>query len=163
MMAYTRWGTQWSGANAGLIRGILNNEWGCNGLQITDNVITSMVSAIDGVLGGTTTYDSMLVFMLMGDDGFPGYEEDPVVVQAMREACHHNLYAIANSCGMNGVGPDTTIKVVTPGPITAVKVALAVFVVLAVASAIMWFRRVKKFKTTEDYAAYQEFKKSLKK
>ena len=35
MMAYTRWGTKWSGGNRGLLRGILNGEWGCNGLQIT--------------------------------------------------------------------------------------------------------------------------------
>lgn len=163
MMAYTRWGTQWSGANAGLIRGILNEEWGCNGLQITDNVITSMVSAVDGVLGGTTTYDSMMVFMLMGDDGFPGAEEDPVVVNAMREACHHNLYAIANSCGMNGIGPDTTIKVVTPKPIVAAKTAGIIMILLAVVCNVMWFRRVRKFKQTEDYIGYKEFRKSLKK
>ena len=163
MMAYTRWGTQWSGANAGLIKGILNEEWGCNGLQITDNVISSMVSAIDGVLGGTTTYDSMMVFMLTGEGGFPDYENDPVVVNAMREACHHNLYAIANSCGMNGVGPETTIKVVTPKPVTMAKVGAIVLVLLAVVSAVMWFLRVRKFKKTEAYVSYKEFKNSLKK
>ena len=163
MMAYTRWGTQWSGANSGLVKGILNSEWGCNGLQITDNVLSSMVNPIDGVMGGTTTYDSMLVFMLTGSDGFPAYENDPVVVSAMREACHHNLYAIANSCGMNGVGPDTTVKAVTPGIQTKVAVAAVLFAVLAVVSGVFWFIRVRKFKQTEEYISYKEFKKSLKK
>ncbi len=163
MMAYTRWGAQWSGANAGLVRGILNSEWGCNGLQITDNVLNSMVNAIDGVMGGTTTYDSMLVFMLTGNGGFPDYEDDPVVVSAMREACHHNLYAIANSCGMNGVGPDTVIKATTPAPVTFARVGAIVFVLLAIVCNVMWFRRVRKFKQTEEYTSYKEFKKSLKK
>ena len=39
----------------------------------------------------------------------------------MREACHHNLYAIANSCGMNGVGADTTIKVKELGLVSLLK------------------------------------------
>lgn len=29
---------------------------------------------------------------------------------AMKEAYDHNLYAVANSAGMNGVGADTTVK-----------------------------------------------------
>ena len=90
MMAYTRWGTQWSGGNANLVKGIMNDEWQCNGLQITDNVLNDMVNGIDGVMGGTTTFDSMLAFYVTSN-GLARFENDPVVVTAMREACHHNL------------------------------------------------------------------------
>ena len=34
---------------------------------------------------------------------FRNMKKDAVVVNAMREACHHNLYSIANSAGMNGM------------------------------------------------------------
>ncbi len=160
MMAYTRWGTQWSGGNAGLVKGIMNNEWGCNGLQITDNVLSSMVNGIDGVMGGTTTFDSMLAFMIT--NALPDYENDAVAVSAMREACHHNLYAIANSCGMNGMGSDTTIKLTEPPIQTNVRIAMIVFWALFAVSLVMWIRKVKKFKQTEEYANYKEFKKALK-
>ena len=160
MMAYTRWGTQWSGANEGLVKGILNGEWGCNGLQITDNVLSSMVNGIDGVMGGTTTYDSMLSFMIT--DALPDYENDPVAVSAMREACHHNLYAIANSQAMNGMGPDTTVKETEPIAQTVSRVGAIFFGLLFAVSLVMWILKVRKFRKTEEYTSYKEFKKSLK-
>ncbi len=162
MMAYTRWGAQWSGANSGLVKGILNGEWNCNGLQITDNVLNSMVNGIDGVMGGTTTFDSMLAFMITGKSGLAGYEKDPVAVTAMREACHHNLYAIANSQAMNGIGKNTTIKAVEPGLVVGCRTGAIVFGALAVVSVVFWIIKKNKFKKTEEYAAYQDFKKSLK-
>ncbi len=162
MMAYTRWGVQWSGANAGLVKGIMNEEWACNGLQITDNVLNSMVNGIDGVMGGTTTYDSMLAFMITGDGGLAGYENDPVAVAAMREACHHNLYAIANSQAMNGMGQDTTVKAVEPGIIGTCRTAAIVLWVLFAVSIVLWLTKRSKFLKTEEAVSYKEYKKSLK-
>ena len=52
MIAYTRWGAVWSGGNYGLVTGILRNEWGCDGMVITDNVLTQYVNGPDGVLAG---------------------------------------------------------------------------------------------------------------
>ncbi len=156
MMAYTRWGTQWSGANSGLVRGILNEEWGCIGLQITDNVLNSMVNGIDGVMGGTTTYDSMLAFMITNN--LPKYKDDPVAVNAMREACHHNLYAIANSSGMNGIGPNTTIKVTEPTIRVAAKVLGCVFSIAFVLSFAMYLTKKTTFKKSEEYANFKAVK-----
>ena len=161
MMAYTRWGVQWSGANANLVKGIMNGEWACNGLQITDNVLNTMVNAVDGVMGGTTTFDSMMAFMVT-DNGLAKYENDPVVVSAMREAAHHNLYAIANSQAMNGIGKDTTIKAVEPAIIGTCRTAATVFGVLFVVSLVLWIVKRSKFMKTEEAIAYKEFRKSLK-
>ena len=162
MMAYTRWGTVWSGANANLVKGIMNGEWQCNGLQITDNVLNTMVNAVDGVLGGTTTFDSMLAFMVT-DNGLARFENDPVVVTAMREAAHHNLYAIANSQAMNGIGKDTTIKYVEPSIIGKCRIGAIVFWVLFAVSLALWIVKRSKFMKTQEAVAYKEFKKSLKK
>ncbi len=167
MMAYTRWGTQWSGANAGLIKGILNEEWGCHGKQITDNVLTTYVNGVDGVMGGTTAFDSMLAFYIInngnGQGRLPEYRNDPVVVTAMREAAHSDLYATANSCGMNGVGADTTIKLTKPIVITVVQILAFGFSALFIVSVVLWILKYRKFKQNEAAVAYREFKKSLKK
>ena len=158
MMAYTRWGTRWSGANRGLVTGILKEEWGCNGLQITDNVLTTYVNGVDGVMAGTTAFDAMLTFYIT--NALPEYEDDPVVVSAMREASHQNLYAIAHSCGMNGVGPNTVIVAKTPGLLVLVRVLTILVGIGFVVSLVMWIRKMRKFKTTEEYAKYKEFKEA---
>ena len=162
MMAYTRWGARWSGSNAGLIKGIMNGEWNCNGLQITDNVLNSMVNGIDGVMNGTTTFDSMLAFMITGNGGLAQYSKDPVAVTAMKEACHHNLYAIANSQAMNGIGPSTTIKAVEPGIIGICRILTIVFWALFAVSLVFWILKVRAFKKTEDYISYKALKKEVK-
>ncbi len=162
MMAYTRWGTQWSGANTNLVKGIMNGEWQCNGLQITDNVLNSMVNGIDGVMGGTTTYDSMLAFMITGAKGLPAFENDPVAVAAMREACHHNLYAIANSQAMNGIGENTTIKAIEPKVVSGTRTIAIVLWIIFVVFLVLWIIKRNKFKKSEEYISYHEYRKANK-
>ena len=159
MIAYTRWGAVWSGGNYGLVTGILRNEWGCDGMVITDNVLTQYVNGPDGVLAGVSIYDAMMSFVT---DTLPKYKNDPVIVTAMREACHHNLYAIANSCGMNGVGADTTIKVPRPTVVTMSIIIACASTFFCLLGIVMWIIGGIKFRKTEEYKAYKDFKKSLK-
>ena len=159
MIAYTRWGAVWSGGNYGLVTGILRNEWGCDGMVITDNVLTQYVNGPDGVLAGVSIYDAMMSFVT---DTLPKYKNDPVIVTAMRGACHHNLYAIANSCGMNGVGADTTIKVTRPTVVTMSIIIACAFTFFCLLGIVMWIIGGIKFRKTEEYKAYKDFKKSLK-
>lgn len=158
MMAYTRWGAQWSGGSQGLGE-ILREEWGCNGMNITDNVLTTYVNGPDGVLAGTSIYDAMMPYVTQG---LSKYKSDPVIVAAMREACHHNLYAIANSCGMNGVGAGTTIKPTQPTVITIITIvncAAAFFLLVCV---VMWVLGAGKLRKTPEYAAWKGWKKEKK-
>ena len=160
MVAYTRWGAVWSGANKGLMNNILRGEWGKKGLIITDNVLTTYVNGVDGVLaGGVSTFDAMLPYVTRQ---LPKYKNDPVVVAAMKEACHHSLYSIANSAGMNGIGPGTVIKKRNIAIVTGLWAAcIAAWLLLAV-SAVLWIIRKQKFKQTEvyrNYWAYQELNK----
>ncbi len=151
MMAYTRWGTQWSGGSQGLGE-ILRDEWGCQGMNITDNVLTTYVNGPDGVLAATSIYDAMMPYVTQG---LPKYRDDPVIVAAMREACHHNLYAIANSCGMNGVGRDTTIKLTRPAVITQAMIITCAASFFLLVFAALWVRGVIKLRKTPEYAAYK--------
>ncbi len=156
MMAYTRWGAHWSGGSQGLGE-ILREEWGCDGMNITDNVLTTFVNGPDGILAGTSIYDAMMPYVTQG---LPKYKDDPVIVSAMREACRHNLYAIANSCGMNGVGADTTIKLTQPGAVTLAAAVNCVAVVLLAACAAMWIRGAGRLRKTPEYAAWKSGKRA---
>ena len=159
MTAYTRWGAVWSGGVKGLMTNIMRGEWGNNGMSITDNVITPMVTGADGVLAGTTTYDAMLPNIV---NELPGYENDPVIVTAMRKACHHNLYALANSSAMNGIGPNTQIKAKTLPVVITARVIMIVAWVMYAAMLVLWIRGKRNWKKTEAYLNYNTLKNTLK-
>ena len=159
MTSYSRWGTTWSGSDSGLISGILRGEWGSKGIVISDNCRNHM-DAVSGVVAGSSAYDDM---MDGKTDDFYDYENDPVVVAAMRKACHYNLYTIANSLGMNGVGENTTVKVTVPGFVTAIEAAKIVSIIGAIAFIAMYIYKRILFNKSEEYAQYKEFRKSLKK
>lgn len=156
MIAYTRWGTIWSGGNYNLMTNIVREEWGKIGLIITDNVLTSYVNGVDGIMaGGVSTYDAMLPLVT---NQLPKYKNDPVIVTAMREACHQNLYSIVNSAGMNGVTADTVIKA---DDIAIVKVCRTCAILVSIAFAgclVMWVVKRRKFMQTADYIEYQSYK-----
>ena len=159
MTAYTRWGCIWSGGNRGLMTNILRDEWGCWGKNITDNVLTSYVNGVDGLMAGVTIFDAMMPFVT---SQLPKYEDDSVIVTAMREASHYNLYATLNSAGMNGVGPDTTVKLTDLKVLVILRVVLTVFALLFVASVVMWILGKRKFKKTEICKSFKEYKKAYK-
>lgn len=143
MVAYTRFGATWSGGHYGLLTGILREEWGCEGKVITDNALHEYVNPADFVMAGGSIMDAMLPTQLKQ---IREYEKDTVIVAAMKEAAHRNLYAIVNSNGMNGVGPETTIRVVTPWPIWVCRGLVAGFGALFTVSAVLWYRKARLFK-----------------
>ncbi len=160
MTAYTRWGTRWSGSNKPLMTGIMRNEWGNMGMSITDNVLVNYCNGVDALMaGGVTTFDAMLPFIV---NQLPNYENDAVIVTAMREACHHNLYALANSSGMNGIGKDTVVKAITPSILTKILIATIVIAVALVAFVALWILGSKKLRKTDAYANYKTAKKDKK-
>ena len=122
--------------------------------------MTQYVNPVDGIFGVTTTCDSMLTFMPLG--ALKEYKDDPVILTKMKEACHHNLYALANSIAMNGMGEDTVVKAVEPSIVRTCRTAAIVLSAIFVLSLVIWILKHRKFKQTEAYQTYTEFKKSLK-
>lgn len=159
MTSYSRWGTTWSGSDSGLITGILRNEWGSKGIAISDNCRNHM-DAVSGVVAGSSAYDDM---MNGKTDDFYDYEDDPVVVAAMREACHRNLYTIANSLGMNGVGAETVVKSVTPGFAKWILALRILFPAIFAVFLACWLLKRSRLKETAEYKKYLEYKKAKKK
>ena len=135
MTAYTRWGTTWSGMHQGLMTGILRGEWGNKAMSITDNILVTYCNGADAVIaGGVTCFDAMLPYAV---NALKDAKDDPVVMNAMVEAMHHNLYTIINSAAMNGVGPETTVKAVNPGIINTITYATIAIAALAVVFIIL--------------------------
>lgn len=142
MAAYTRWGATWAGGNKGLITGILRDEWSCKGWLISDNVRTTMISGADGLLAGLTTFNAPIPAILKLNQ----YKNDPLIVNKMREACHTNLYALANSSAMNEIGENTTVCATEYFMIPLFRWLSVGCAVLAVFSAYKWHQGNKKWK-----------------
>lgn len=160
MTAYTRWGCIWSGAHKGLMTNIMRDEWGSKGLSITDNILTNYTNGVDALLAGVSIFDAMLPNIV---NQLPKYENDPVVVTAMREATHHNLYALANSCGMNLVGPNTTIKPIKELAIVTTFKIISIVLSVSFAGLLgMYIYSRIKFNKSEEHQEYLNYKKSLK-
>ena len=139
MTAYTRWGTNWSGANYGLMTGILREEWGNTSMHITDNMITANCNAIDSIIaGGVTCFDAMMSYAV---DDIKTAIDDPAFVNALVEAMHYNLYTIINSAAMNGMGPDTVVKAVKPNIVGTVFTATVVLGVVGIAGCIIFRKK----------------------
>ena len=158
MTAYTRWGTTWSGYNQNLMSGILRGEWGNKGMYITDNILTDYCDASAAIVaGGVTCFDAMMSYAL--DDlkaTIGGSDPDPVVVNALVEAMHHNLYTLINSAAMNGVGPDTIVVAVTPSIVNIVLYA-------TIAMGVLGFLGCRIFRKKSDNKKNKKEKKNKKK
>ena len=167
MTAYTRWGTTWSGFNQNLMTGILRGEWGNQAMYITDNILTDYCDASAAIVaGGVTCFDAMLTYAT--DDLktiVGGNDPDPVVVNALVEAMHHNLYTIINSAAMNGVGPDTVVHAVTPQILKTINTAAWICGILMAAFIGLWIWRgiaLKKTGAKEQFRAAKQARKAAK-
>ena len=118
MTSYTRIGLHWNGGDEGMIQGVLRDEWGCIGVCITDNsqISNYYMDGADMVLAGADIADAMAGVEY---EQLLEYEDDPVVVTAMRESCHRVIYSIVNSLAVNGMTAESTIKTVSPWYIVA--------------------------------------------
>ena len=143
MTAYTRWGTTWSGYNQNLMSGILRGEWGNKAMYITDNILTEYCDASAAIVaGGVTCFDAMMSYALDDlNETVGGENPDPVVVNALVEAMHHNLYTIINSAAMNGVGPDTVVVAISPAIVDTVRYATVVIGVLGIGGCIIFRKK----------------------
>lgn len=115
MTAFNRAGATFSSAHTGLITGILREEWGFNGLVVTDMVSNpAYMNARDSIAAGT---DGMLIasatnFINNGINGWAefteeGLAQDMDMQQRIQDAVHRALYIFLNSNAVNGYTRDS--------------------------------------------------------
>ena len=110
------------------------------------------IPTAEGILSGITSYN------ISAFDALSDYENDPVIVTALRQACHNNLYTIANSAAMNGIGADTVVQVRMLPVVFGLRIALAVCAVLTAVLGILWHRGRKKWQNSAEHMAYKALK-----
>lgn len=134
MTAFNRVGATWTGGSYNLITGILRNEWGFNGIIMTDNADTGVF--MDGYQMIEAGADVKLTYQ-PGSARFDFDPQNSAHYHYAREALHRALYAIANTNAMNGAMPGSVFK---DGMRLTDKIILAVDIVFGLL--ILWFAYV---------------------
>lgn len=94
MSAFNRVGAQWAGSNKELLTDVLREEWGFQGMVISDYYMTfqTFMDVYAGVVAGNDLF-------LAGIDMLanPIESDDPTIRNAVRTAARNILYTVANS------------------------------------------------------------------
>jgi beta-glucosidase len=113
MASMNRLGATWSGAHAGLMTGALRDEWGFEGVVVTDQASFDVFAYEDlraGLDAGTDLWlNTDATLWKLTDD-----QMTPSVVADMRRAAHNIGYAVTASNAMNGLAADSRLVAVTP-------------------------------------------------
>lgn len=159
MSAYNRVGCTYSSAHVGLMTEILRNEWGFHGYAISDAVGSRVLSKYaDGpasVTAGLTMYCVNTDTLFCGSNGSlntTAITNDPVLFEAMKEACHETLYAFVHSSAVNGYAVGMTITEVTPwwkATMIAVDCVLGAMLLGAIACYVIGYIKNRKDEVTE--------------
>lgn len=145
MTSFNRLGTTWAGGDYNLLTNILRSEFGMKGIILTDfSNSNNYMDVVQGVVAGGNAWDAN------DANKWPAklkeYKDNATVCNAMRDASKHILYTVANSNAMNGVSENVQIVEVRAWWQTAIIVLDVVFGVLAVGSAVMLVRDIRRKK-----------------
>ncbi len=97
MSSFNRIGTVWAGGSYELLTEVLRDEWGFEGMVITDFNLKPYMN-VDQMLraGGDLN---------LSPDKGPSSTSSATDISVLRNATHNILYTVANSNAMNGSGP----------------------------------------------------------
>lgn len=114
MASMNRVGLTWSGNHKGLMTGLLRNEWGYDGLVITDQASFPQGFPALAIRGGLE--GGIDLYLNTGSDNWPieGYESNPTVMSQLRTASKHILYAVSHSFAMNGISSNAQVVQTMP-------------------------------------------------
>ena len=119
MDAMSRTGTVWAGANKGLLTNILRNEWGFEGVVITDQASVAAMfyqDIISGLAAGTdlwlnTNSSFWDISSYEEEDGsVVDWTKNATVMANVQRAAKNVIYAVAKSNAMDSVSEDGTVK-----------------------------------------------------
>jgi beta-glucosidase len=109
MLSMNRVGLVWAGDHKGLTTNVVRNEWGFDGMIITDQASYPdsfpLLAIRPGLANGTD------LWLNSGTDNWQidGYDSNPTVMTQLRQASRHILYAVSRSLAMNGISSTTVV------------------------------------------------------
>lgn len=103
MSAYNRLGTTWAGGSVPLMDQVLRDEWGFEGLVITDFDLYEYMYPDQSIAAGSD--------LILSTDAMKSLEDtkSATAVANLRKSCHNILYTIVHSNAMNDIAPGTII------------------------------------------------------
>lgn len=102
MTSFNRAGCVWTSAAEELVNGILRDEFGFDGVVLTDMVTSPAYMNYNGLFAGTDLY------LASSAASYSEYESSNTFRHAVRDAVHRYLYVVVNfSAAMNGVTSNT--------------------------------------------------------
>lgn len=154
MAAQNGVGTVAGECNYALLTSVLRNEWGFQGMVISDYWVWGDNSLRDlAIRAGCDSYLCMYVPSMWSLDDY----DSATARTAMRSAIHNIAYAVVNSNAMQGYAPGAEQKITMP-PWQKILIAVDAVLVLAVAGGIFWI-----VKRAKDEKAHPEcYKRKVK-
>lgn len=113
MASMNRIGARWSGGHAGLMTATLRDEWGFEGMVVTDQASYSVFAYEDlreGLEAGTDLWLNTDATLWALTDN----QMTPTVLTNMQRAAKNVIYAITNSNEMNGLSEGSKLVVIMP-------------------------------------------------
>lgn len=154
MTAYNRVGITQDNAHTGLMKNILRNEWGFQGLISEDfiqnaNYVVLKEAVLNGVTMSCNTGDNTMAAV---SEKYPYWtaeavSQDTTMMTALKQAMKYQNYALANSNAMDGMASSTrlvSVRTWYDNALVAVQVVFAVLTVLAAAMYVLNDRKSKK-------------------
>ena len=141
MSSYNRLGATWAGGSEALMQTVLRDEWGFEGLAITDFDLYEYMYPDQAIAAGTD--------LILSTDAMKSLEDtsSPTALNNLRKSCHNILYAVAHSNAMNGIVPGTIISYTAAPWESGLMIANCVVAVLLAAGVIWMIIRIKQNKT----------------
>lgn len=141
MASFSKIGPDEVTASKGMIKDILYGEWGFNGYIVSD-MNDDADQLTDCLYAGLTSFDATYDLENSKIVGYgitaDMYKKDATILQAVKDAIHHNLYVLAQSNYMNMVNTSSyTVEVMTSWRI-GYTVAICVTAVLTIGCAAVY-------------------------
>ena len=154
MTAYNRVGITQDNAHTGLMKNILRNEWGFQGLISEDfiqnaNYVVLKEAVRNGVTMSCNTGDNTMAAV---SEKYPYWtveavSQDTTMMTALKQAMKYQNYALANSNAMDGMASSTrlvSVRTWYDNALVAVQVVFAALTVMAAAMYVLNDRKSKK-------------------
>lgn len=155
MAAQNAVGTTVGECNYALLNNVLRDEWGFQGMVVSDYWVWNKNNLRDFALrAGCDTYLCMYLPSMWGLTDY----DTPTARSVMRNAIHNISYTIVNSNAMQGMAPGAIVKT-TMSPWVKMLIVFDVLMVLLLVGGIFWI-----IKRTKHERAYPElYKRKVKK